>query len=95
MPESEPGPVLARLETLLDEVWDTRPADRSAPVDHDLPLPSLGIDSLTLILLLDRVGSEFGIDWEHEPEAAAVGSLRSLADLVVRVGAERAGRARS
>lgn len=76
--------VLTRIESMLKDAWawDERPAD--LPVDFDASLLSLGIDSLTLAILLDKVGKEFQIDWEVETSPCAVGSLRSIAALVVR-----------
>ncbi|MGX1027386.1 clorobiocin biosynthesis protein CloN1 [Streptomyces ambofaciens] len=74
--------VLARIDSLLREVWDDLPAD--VPVDRDASFLSLGVDSLTLVLLLDKVGAEFGIDWETEVSPGAASSLRSISDLVVR-----------
>jgi len=74
--------VLARLETLLNEVWDQRPA--GAAMSATAPLVSLGVDSLTLALLLEKVGKEFEIDWTTDTSPGEVISLRSLADLVVR-----------
>src|SRR4051794_14119347 len=53
--------VLARLEMLLNDVWDERPADAAMSVTT--PLVSLGVDSLTLALLFEKVGREFHIDW--------------------------------
>jgi acyl carrier protein len=74
--------VLDRLCELLDEVWDERPAGRE--IDADAPLTGFGVDSLTLVLLLDRVAQEFGVDWERAAGAGAAGSLRSLAELIAR-----------
>ncbi|WP_329173245.1 phosphopantetheine-binding protein [Streptomyces sp. NBC_01477] len=78
----DPVRVLARLDSLLREVWDDLPA--GAPVDRDASFRSLGVDSLTLVLLLDKVGAEFDIDWETEASPGAASSLRSILDLVVR-----------
>ncbi|MDQ0585645.1 phosphopantetheine-binding protein [Streptomyces rishiriensis] len=80
--------VLARLDSLLREVWDQLPAD--VPVQSDASFLSLGVDSLTLVLLLDKVGSEFHIDWETETSPGAASSLRSLSDLVVRRNSDNA-----
>lgn len=74
--------VLGRLETILKEVWDERPAD--LVVDFDASFPDLGIDSLTLVLVLDKAGTEFHIDWDAESSSHTAGSLRSVAELVVR-----------
>jgi clorobiocin biosynthesis protein CloN1 len=73
--------VLTRLETLLDDVWDQRPAGAATSVTA--PLVSLGVDSLTLALLLEKVGKEFDVDWTETRPGEAI-SLRSLADIVLR-----------
>jgi clorobiocin biosynthesis protein CloN1 len=74
--------VLARLEMLLNDVWDERPADAAMSVTT--PLVSLGVDSLTLALLFEKVGREFHIDWNAETSSGAASSLMSIADLVLR-----------
>jgi clorobiocin biosynthesis protein CloN1 len=74
--------ILTRLESLLKEVCDdcqTGPA-----VDADAPLSSLGVDSLTLMLLLDRAAKEFDVEWGSDTPAEAVGSLAAIADFVAR-----------
>ncbi|MET8945693.1 phosphopantetheine-binding protein [Streptomyces sp. NPDC004542] len=76
--------VLTRLETLLNDVWDQRPAD--VTVSATAPLVSLGVDSLTLALLLDNVGKEFHIDWTSGTRLDGAVSLRAIADLVLRRG---------
>lgn len=80
--------VIVRLEFILNEVWDQRPA--GASVDINASLLSLGVDSLTLVLLLDKVGSEFHIDWDAEVSPSAVSSLSAIADLVVKRNSDRA-----
>jgi clorobiocin biosynthesis protein CloN1 len=74
--------VITRLEKLLNDVWDQRPA--GATTSAPASLMSLGVDSLTLALLLEKVGREFHLDWTADalPEGAI--SLRSIADLVLR-----------
>ncbi|MFI9566655.1 phosphopantetheine-binding protein [Streptomyces rishiriensis] len=74
--------VLTRLEMLLNDVWDQRPA--GVAMSATAPLVSLGVDSLTLALLLDNVGREFHIDWTADTRLGGAISLRSLADLVLR-----------
>ncbi|MFG2126912.1 phosphopantetheine-binding protein [Streptomyces sp. NPDC048751] len=74
--------VLTRLETLLNNIWDQRPA--GVAVSATAPLVSLGVDSLTLALLLDNVGREFHIDWTAGNRLGGAISLRSIADLVLR-----------
>jgi hypothetical protein len=80
--------LLARLSALLDEVWDERPAGHV--IDADVPLTGQGVDSLTLVLLLDRTADEFGVDWEQAAGVSVTGSLRSLAELIARLNAGRA-----
>ncbi|MGA8117479.1 MAG: acyl carrier protein [Actinocatenispora sp.] len=77
-PEAER--VLARLESMLTEVWDQRPT--GVPVDSDASLLSLGVDSLTLVLLLDKVEAEFRVDWDTSAPPGAFSSLRSIANFV-------------
>ncbi|MFF4018727.1 phosphopantetheine-binding protein [Streptomyces sp. NPDC001843] len=79
---TEPEHVLTRLETLLNNVWDQRPA--GVAVSATAPLASLGVDSLTLALLLENVGREFHIDWTAGTRLGGAISLRSIADLVLR-----------
>ncbi|WP_242886353.1 flavin reductase [Actinomadura litoris] len=69
--------VLDRLRALLREVWDEHPAD--LPVDGDATLLSLGVDSLTLVSLLDRVEAEFHTAWDPDDPPGAYSSLRSIA----------------
>ena len=86
---TDPVHVLARLDSILRDVWDQRPAD--TPVENDASFLSLGVDSLTLVLLLDKVATEFHIDWDTETSPGAASSLRSLSDLVVRRNSHNAG----
>jgi len=74
--------ILDRLCALLEELWDERPAGRL--IDADAPLTGLGVDSLTLVLLLDRIAQEFGVDWEQAAAAGVGGSLHSLAELIAQ-----------
>lgn len=74
--------VLTRLEMLLDELWDQRPAGGAIPATATLV--SLGVDSLTLALLLEKAGKEFEIDWTTDTGPGEAISLRYLAELVVR-----------
>ncbi|MFF5496687.1 phosphopantetheine-binding protein [Streptomyces aquilus] len=74
--------VLARLDSLLREVWDQHPAH--VPIQSDMSFLNLGVDSLTLVLLLDKVASEFHIEWTEETSPGAASSLRSISALVVR-----------
>lgn len=73
--------ILTRLETMLNEVWDQHPP---GAVSATAPLVSLGVDSLTLALLLEKVGKEFEVDWATETSPGEAISLRYLADLVAR-----------
>ncbi|QHA03141.1 hypothetical protein GQF42_07500 [Streptomyces broussonetiae] len=79
---TDPEHVLARLDAMLREVRGPLLAD--VPVQSDASFISLGVDSLTLVLLLDKVASEFHIDWDTETSPGAASSLRSISDLVVR-----------
>jgi clorobiocin biosynthesis protein CloN1 len=74
--------VITRLEMLLDDVWDQRPA--GAATSATAALVNLGVDSLTLALLLEKVGREFHIDWTADTHPDGEISLRSIADLVLR-----------
>jgi clorobiocin biosynthesis protein CloN1 len=74
--------VITRLQILLNDVWDQRPA--GATMSATAPLVSLGVDSLTLALLLEKVGKEFHIDWTGDTHPGGAISLRSIADLVLR-----------
>lgn len=79
---TDPEHVLARLQSILGEVWEQRPAD--VAIQRDASFLELGVDSLTLVLLLDKVAAEFRIDWERETSPGTASSLRSLSALVVR-----------
>lgn len=79
---TDPEHVLARLDALLREVWGRLPAE--VPIRNDASLISLGVDSLTLVLLLDKVAAEFDIDWDTETSPGAASSLRSISVLVLR-----------
>lgn len=72
--------VLARIELILKKVCADCPADSA--LDRDAPLPSLGIDSITLVFLLDAVAAEFHITWDSRTPAGSVSSLHALADFV-------------
>jgi clorobiocin biosynthesis protein CloN1 len=78
--------ILDRLCALLEELWDERPAGRL--IDTDAPLTGLGVDSLTLVLLLDRIAHEFGVDWEQAAAVGVGGSLRSLAELIAQASTD-------
>ncbi|MBO3741370.1 phosphopantetheine-binding protein [Actinoplanes flavus] len=69
--------VLTRLRALLIEVWDEHPAEES--LDSDASLLNLGVDSLTLLSLLDRIEAEFHPHWDADDPPSAYSSLRSLA----------------
>jgi clorobiocin biosynthesis protein CloN1 len=73
--------VLARLQSILKEVWDEHPAE--GPVDTDASLLSLGVDSLTLVTLLDRVEGEFRVEWDPDNPPGAYSSLHSIASSAV------------
>lgn len=79
---TESEQIITRLEMLLNDVWDQRPAGVATSVTA--PLMNLGVDSLTLALLLDKVGREFHIDWTGDAHPDGAISLRSIADLVLR-----------
>ncbi|WP_179166673.1 acyl carrier protein [Streptomyces sp. CB03238] len=89
MEKTEAVHVLARLESLLREVWDEPPAGE--PVDRDASLFSLGVDSLTLVILLDRIESEFRVAWDPDNPPGAFSSLCSLAELVAAGSPDTAG----
>jgi clorobiocin biosynthesis protein CloN1 len=69
--------VVSRLEAILAEVWDEHAG--GGPIAHDASFLSLGVDSLTLMHLLDRIDSEFRPEWDPENPPSAFSSLLSLA----------------
>ncbi|MFD5327769.1 acyl carrier protein [Streptomyces sp. NPDC127092] len=71
---------LIHLEAILREVWDEHPGD--AAIDRTRSFLDLGVDSLTLMILLDRVESEFQVDWDPERPPTARSSLLFLAESV-------------
>lgn len=73
---------LARISAVLREVWDEHPAD--GPVDVDAPFLRVGLDSLTLVILLDRVEREFGVRWDPDDPPGPFSTLRSLAERAAR-----------
>lgn len=73
--------VLARLQSILKDVWDEHPVGVS--MDGDASLLSLGVDSLTLVILLDRVERELHIEWDPDDPPSAYSSLHSIANLAV------------
>ncbi|MEU9165459.1 phosphopantetheine-binding protein [Streptomyces sp. NPDC048424] len=80
MASTELEHVLTRLESLLVEVWDELPD--GTPVPHDVSLLDLGVDSLTLTILLDRLENEFRVEWDADRPPSAFSSLLSLAESV-------------
>jgi clorobiocin biosynthesis protein CloN1 len=78
--------VLARIHMLLLEVWDERPAEGT--VDSDESLLSLGVDSLTLVILLDRVEREFHVVWDPADPPGAYSSLQSIANAASPVASD-------
>ncbi|MEU7603919.1 phosphopantetheine-binding protein [Streptomyces sp. NPDC040724] len=80
MASTELEHVLTRLEALLAEVWDDLPD--GTPVPRDASLLSLGVDSLTLTILLDRLENEFRVAWDADRPPSAFSSLLSLAESV-------------
>lgn len=68
---------VARLESILVEIWDEHPA--AGPVDREASLVSLGVDSVTLVTLLNRAESELGFRWDMDNPPGAHSSLRSIA----------------
>jgi clorobiocin biosynthesis protein CloN1 len=72
--------VLAHLQSMLKEVWDEYPA--GTPVDSDASLLSLGVDSLTLVILFDRVEREFALPPDLDDLPGAHSSLRAIASVV-------------
>jgi acyl carrier protein len=76
--------ILDRLESILREVWDDLPAD--GQVDREAPLLGLGVDSITLVTLLDKVEAEFSATWDQNSPPGTHSSLRSIAELLT-VGA--------
>jgi hypothetical protein len=75
---------LARLESILAEVWDEHPA--GGPVDCEASLMSLGVDSVTLVTLLDRAAGELGFGWDPDNPPGAHSSLRSIVNSLPREG---------
>lgn len=73
--------VIARLQSILKEVWDEHPVD--APVDRNASLLSLGVDSLTLVTLLDRVEADLQVEWDPDDPPGAYSSLHTIAYLAV------------
>lgn len=69
--------VITRLEEILVEVWDEHPGGK--PIDRDASFLSLGVDSLTLVNLLDRIEREFRPEWDMDNPPSAFSSLHSLA----------------
>ncbi|CAM3838110.1 cytochrome P450 [Nocardiopsis rhodophaea] len=80
MQSTEHDQVLDRLESILREVWDDHPAD--GQVDREASFLRLGVDSITLVTLLDKVEAEFRVTWDHDSPPGPHSSLRSVADLV-------------
>jgi acyl carrier protein len=75
--------IITRLVAMVREVRDEALAD--LVIDADAPLSDLGIDSLGLVLLLDRVAREFDVEWGPDTAAQSVGSLRAIADFVTEM----------
>jgi acyl carrier protein len=69
--------VITRLEAILVEVWGDHPGDE--PIDRAASFLNLGVDSLTLVHLLDRIESEFRPEWDPDNPPSAFSSLLSLA----------------
>ncbi|MFF4037020.1 acyl carrier protein [Streptomyces sp. NPDC001816] len=69
--------VITRLEAILVEVWDEHPGGE--PIDRDASFLNLGVDSLTLVHLLDRIESDFHPEWDPDNPPSAFSSLLSLA----------------
>jgi clorobiocin biosynthesis protein CloN1 len=80
---------LTRLEVILGEVWDEH---LGGPIDCDASLLSVGVDSLTLVILLDRVENEFRTEWDPDKPPSAFSSLRSLAESVTAKQSDDAAR---
>jgi clorobiocin biosynthesis protein CloN1 len=78
--------VLARIWSILAEVWDEHPVE--VPVDSEASLLSLGIDSLMLVTLLDRIQREFAFDWDPDDPPGAHSSLHSIAHRAVPSGTD-------
>jgi acyl carrier protein len=73
--------IVARLQELLAEVWAGN--DRQ-PVDGDLPLRDLGVESGAVVALLARVQSEFSVEWPDDLPPGALESLTKVAQSVVQ-----------
>ncbi|MFF2046096.1 acyl carrier protein [Kitasatospora sp. NPDC058170] len=82
--------VLARLEEILAEVWDDHA--EGEPIDRGASLLELGVDSLTLMILLDRMEGEFHVAWDPEHPPSAFSSLLSLAGSVTAEQSDGAAR---
>lgn len=80
---SEPSfaEIVDRLQALLAEVWAGN--DRQ-PVDGDLPLRDLGVESGAVVALLARVQSEFGVEWPDDLPPGALESLTRVAQSIVQ-----------
>ncbi|MEV7230042.1 acyl carrier protein [Polymorphospora sp. NPDC051019] len=75
---------VTRLQSMLRDVWDECPPDLEAA--SGVSLLDLGVDSLTLVTLLDRVEREFHVTWDADDPPGADSSLRTLARLAVGAG---------
>lgn len=75
---------ISELEALLTEAWGSE----AGPIDPDLPIRSLGVDSSTLIAFLGRVERDYDMEWGPDVPASALSTVRSIATLIV--DAERA-----
>lgn len=76
---------ISELEALLAEAWGSE----AGPIDPDVPIRSLGVDSSTLIAFLGRVERDYGMEWGPDVPASALSTVRSIASLIVDAGQAR------
>ncbi|HSR26130.1 MAG TPA: acyl carrier protein [Candidatus Eisenbacteria bacterium] len=69
-----------RLQGILAEVWS---GNEGRPVDADVPLRDLGVDSGAVVALLARAQSELGVEWPEDLPPGALESLAKVARTVV------------
>lgn len=71
--------IVSRLQALLAEVWAGNDGE---PVDGDVPLRDLGVESGAVVALLARVQSEFGFEWPDDLPPGALESLTRVAQTI-------------
>lgn len=78
----------ARIESILREIW-AEIGDK--PIDPDVPLLQLGVDSILLVTLLGRAEEELDLEWDPGTSPSEFETLRSIADLAARCASHEAG----